>query len=1096
VKAAGFDNTGGTLNVGALDTADFRGGIAGSFRNLDSTGTLNGGTYNIAGTFAYDAPTSSLTGPGNGQILELNGANITLNSGGRIVYGGMQGGTGRTDALANLNNITANDTVGNASLNLNGYNLSLAGGLTNQASGNATAVVSLSGGSHLAVNGLFNNSNGTLTLADSPSAGPYNTVTALGLANTGTLNVGTYDTADFRTTVATMTGTTPGTNTFTNLDSTATATGGTLTGGTYNISGTFNYDATTGTGGGQILALQGANITLNGTGQVLYGPGMGSDALAALTTINDSTLSYNNAGTKTIAPAGGALTINNDQVETSSLNLNNTTLSIRGGGLTLGIAGALGRNEVNLTASNLMVDGNITTADSSFGNSIHLNSDGATASSLTDTTGALSIGLNGSVVLNGAGSNGVGNLLTARGLTNNGIITLNDGDTADFRGPSGTGQLTNLVGGTLSGGTNGAGYYISNFQSTGGLFYGTGYNGSTGSINKLNGITMQLTGTGSLFYGTGAGTDALANLAALTGNTMLTLNGQTRTFNPNGANGTFDITSSMLGLNGAYSPLGAYTPTTLTIQGGLNVGNAMGSFGNVSISGGSALNVTNVSGGTGLVTINSGGSINIFGGGTNTLTGAALTNNGSLNVGAGDTATFSTLNSLNGGTLSGGSYVISGNLLYTGGADAGTSIQKLSNASVTLVGAGTISSDGGMTNALSHLSELSNSILTLNGSTTLTNINPGGTFTLGPAALNLNSASLTIGGAVNNTAGSAISLGNLSTLTIGGALANSEGSGVFLNGTGDRMTVTGQFSNSGSVSLHGNSESVTAGSFDNGLGGTFTVAGSNGSVIVTNAATNEGTLALNATGDTLSAASFDNAASGILTMDGLSLTASGAFTNEGALEVGSGGTLSAAGYAQNSGTTQIDSGGALKVAGGSGTVDLNGGTLAGGGTIDANVLDDGGILAPGDPQAIDIIGFYYETAAGMMTLDLASPSSFDHVQVGGAATLGGELNLTLEPGFAASDGTVFDVLDSVGTLSVMPSFDFVAPVFDGGTQTFIEFQNGNQLDLEVVATNTITATPEPSTLAMMLCFVLGAGVTWKVRGRRRNILKHSTNHVL
>jgi hypothetical protein len=92
--------------------------------------------------------------------------------------------------------------------------------------------------------------------------------------------------------------------------------------------------------------------------------------------------------------------------------------------------------------------------------------------------------------------------------------------------------------------------------------------------------------------------------------------------------------------------------------------------------------------------------------------------------------------------------------------------------------------------------------------------------------------------------------------------------------------------------------------------------------------------------------------------------------------------------------------------------------------------------------------------------------------------LDGTLSLTLESGFNASLGTVFDIINWSGT----ETGDFSAfnnATFDDGTLTFEEVFNGNQLDLEVVAT------PEPSTCAMLFCAaLLGAGIAWRTRRRR------------
>src|SRR5208283_3639227 len=102
---------------------------------------------------------------------------------------------------------------------------------------------------------------------------------------------------------------------------------GTLTGGSLNVSGNFFYDASAGTGGGQILNMQGTGITLQGAGQILYGPdGSRADGIAALTSLTDSSLTLDNLNaSRTIAPGGSTLTLTNGQ-----LNVNSSSLEVAG----------------------------------------------------------------------------------------------------------------------------------------------------------------------------------------------------------------------------------------------------------------------------------------------------------------------------------------------------------------------------------------------------------------------------------------------------------------------------------------------------------------------------------------------------------------------------------------------------------------------------------------------------------------------------------------------------------------------------------------------------------------------------------------------
>lgn len=115
------------------------------------------------------------------------------------------------------------------------------------------------------------------------------------------------------------------------------------------------------------------------------------------------------------------------------------------------------------------------------------------------------------------------------------------------------------------------------------------------------------------------------------------------------------------------------------------------------------------------------------------------------------------------------------------------------------------------------------------------------------------------------------------------------------------------------------------------------------------------------------------------------------------------------------------------------------------------------------------------------------PSSYDQLAVGGTTTLSGTLNLTLEPGFDAAVGTVFDIAALTG--AVRGNFStFNNQTFDSGTRTFVELISGQQVDLDVVSTS--PTAPEPSTLGMMLCAMLvGGGITWRVRRRSTKVIR-------
>jgi hypothetical protein len=105
-----------------------------------------------------------------------------------------------------------------------------------------------------------------------------------------------------------------------------------------------------------------------------------------------------------------------------------------------------------------------------------------------------------------------------------------------------------------------------------------------------------------------------------------------------------------------------------------------------------------------------------------------------------------------------------------------------------------------------------------------------------------------------------------------------------------------------------------------------------------------------------------------------------------------------------------------------GTLDVQGGLIAGAGTIDANVTNAGRI-APGSASgdqtgAITIAGNFTQAPAGVLAIQLDGTAAADHdrllvVLAGapvGTATFGGTLEASLVGGFAPALGDAFDVV--------------------------------------------------------------------------------------
>jgi len=212
----------------------------------------------------------------------------------------------------------------------------------------------------------------------------------------------------------------------------------------------------------------------------------------------------------------------------------------------------------------------------------------------------------------------------------------------------------------------------------------------------------------------------------------------------------------------------------------------------------------------------------------------------------------------------------------------------------------------------------------------------------------------------------------------------------------------------------------------------------------------------------------------------------GSLDQSGTLTIDSVGTVTVGGgsgtMTQTGGTTTVATGGDLNV----GIVQLEAGLLTGGGTISGNVTNSGGTINPGDPQVLSIDGIFTQTVGGTMDMDLLNTTAgnFDQINVTGDVNLAGALELTLEPGFAASVGDSFEILTWTGT-EAGDFTTFANMVNSGGNlYTFEEITlNPGQIDVQVLS---VTAAPEPSTFAMLFGALLAAGaVEWR---RRRRVL--------
>ncbi len=162
----------------------------------------------------------------------------------------------------------------------------------------------------------------------------------------------------------------------------------------------------------------------------------------------------------------------------------------------------------------------------------------------------------------------------------------------------------------------------------------------------------------------------------------------------------------------------------------------------------------------------------------------------------------------------------------------------------------------------------------------------------------------------------------------------------------------------------------------------------------------------------------------------------GTFTNSGTVQKTTGGTANLSvvvnntgfidliggntgfygGLNQSAGLTRLDGGGIN-----GGTLNFSGGRFDGNGNATATVFNTGGIVAPGvGAGAMSITGDYTQGPAGKLEIELAGTdqgTTFDHLNVSGAASINGTITVRFLSGYNPAIGTTFRVLDTSGTMT-------------------------------------------------------------------------------
>ncbi len=151
--------------------------------------------------------------------------------------------------------------------------------------------------------------------------------------------------------------------------------------------------------------------------------------------------------------------------------------------------------------------------------------------------------------------------------------------------------------------------------------------------------------------------------------------------------------------------------------------------------------------------------------------------------------------------------------------------------------------------------------------------------------------------------------------------------------------------------------------------------------------------------------------SGVISNDGGSLVAQGGgnFDVSGGTAADSSGKVkavtAASGFVQTAGETDLN---LIRIIG---PVTVNGGVLSGSGVIAGDLTLNGGYISPGHSAGlVAVTGNYTQGAQGTLIIKNGgpNPNQFDQLQVGGTATLGGNLDVRTINGYQPSSADTFN----------------------------------------------------------------------------------------
>jgi hypothetical protein len=500
---------------------------------------------------------------------------------------------------------------------------------------------------------------------------------------------------------------------------------------------------------------------------------------------------------------------------------------------------------------------------------------------------------------------------------------------------------------------------------------------------------------------------------------------------------------------------------TIAVTGSVTFGSGSFTFDNSTLTGPGTLIITSATTWTDSATMSGTGVTDLLGSstisGNDTIDTRTLNNFGTVS----DTANFalqnSTINNESGATwdlqdmglLGAGTFNNGGTLLKSTGTNAALFV-ILNNSGVVDVLSGSLSLGGGGADT-GHDSVAAGAALFFNGGTY--NLNAGSSLS-GAGSINFTTSTVNVAGGFTPTGPVSILVGTANfTNTVNGtgsatftsfslSFGTLEGNAT-ITVTGATSWDTGSMGGSGVTNLLGSS--------------TFFTSGSSTDALDTRTLNNFGTLtSQNVSIPLTNGAVINNESGAVWNLQTTDLE-TGAVNNFGTLNVSGGFNLLSGEFPR----ATVTNAGTVNLAGSStftvGTFTQTAGLLAGDGTLNGNVVVNGGVVSPGfSPGTLTFDGNYTQNGAALnIEIAGANAGQFDVLAVSGTATLGGTLNVSLLNDFVPAVGASFPFLTAA---RVSGTFATTNGLAINGSESFSLAVSAASVALDVVG---IGVSPPP-----------------------------------